>query len=392
MTSSPSLRLRPHGTAPTSAVVTQGHCECPGGRSCDHIEQEPCPRLVSTYEGRGRPPRYCEPCRRSGAAKKEWERLLGPDELMRTRRVEQAVRRARVDQAGDRANLTLIHFGGLDRAKNAILETGWAEDQIELLIDCLDALVLHYLAANDPVGAAPWFELHYDVLRLRDPDLATAKVEQALDHLIVASRRRSAAAVSREWRDHFVILKCRRALVTRIPNLEDVARNIPILNRLEQAGATTFVQSEAQIELDSHHVELDSEEVEQRLAALRTLDHHFNNERDDWVIAASPLRPKINWAIKRRRPFLAEAEIANYTRIVLPRQNFRQTKVAIELNAAVDNPLTIPEPALRYRPYIPPIAPFTKRDLERWGKTELEQLSTRVRSSSSRIGKVRGSA
>ena len=251
------------------------------------------------------------------------------------------------------------------------------------LRDCVDALVCHYLAANDPAGAAPWLELHYDVLRLESNDLATQKVEQAVDHMIVASRKRSASAATREWRDHFIVSRCRRTLVSLQPDKRELARNVPILETLAKTTDSSLVRLEVRIELAGHHVELDSEDVERRLADLAHLDTPFKDEGRDWVIAASLLRPKINRAMNMTKPAAAASEIEEYARLVIPRQNFRQTKLAIEWKAALDQPLDVPLPEPRYRPWIPPIEPFTERDLERWGVNDLEKLSTKNRPASS---------
>ncbi|MBI1814065.1 MAG: hypothetical protein HYR72_03725 [Deltaproteobacteria bacterium] len=311
-----------------------------------------------------------------GAAKAEWERNLGVLELQRRWRVDQS--KCRAEKAAYRVSRTILsRFGGPKGAQSTILETGWAADEMEYLRDCIDAIVRHYLAVGDPLAAAPWFELHYDVLRLESSDLATQKVAQALDHLIVASCKRSAPPAIREWRDHFNVLRCRRTLETLLPDKFEIARHLPALEKIARTSNSSFVRSEARIEIAGHHVELDSEEAEQKLADLTNLDRYFNDEKLDWVMAVSPLRPKISRALKLRRPRAAEVEIEKYARIVLPRQTFRYSRVAIEYKRALGERLDISPSALRYRPHISPIEPFADRDLEHWGTNDLKQSSSR---------------
>lgn len=362
MRSSPPPRLRPRVTTLEVNVVAPRRCGCVGCRSCERATRTSCSEPL-TYSGRGQPPRYCEECRLGGAAKIKWELAVGEIELQRIWRVAQS--QSRAERASYRISRIIQQFGGLDAAQSIVLSTGWSEEEWVDLGICVDSIIRQFLGKGDALGAAPFFGQLFDILRVqRENALAKGAVERAFDHLQVASRRKSAPAACSHWRDHFTILICRMSLADIATSPKEIYQNILDLEEVATHSDSGFVRSEARVEIAGQHVSLGTSEVAEKLRDILVLDDSYNDEERDWILAASRLRPFIDHGIKKKKPESVRREIETYGRIVLPKENHRQTTLFMEWKAALGEPVTLSIPQLRYKPYVPPIEPFVQVNCE----------------------------
>lgn len=360
MTSKPSSRQRPQATTLDVTVVAPRCCACPGcnfcGRKRGAAHGEPL-----TYAGRGAPPKYCPPCQEGGAARFNYEGLLGEGELRTIRRIDQANHRARSTRMARFVSDTLQRFGGLKALESRVVSGDWPEQSWGELRPCLESIVADHFQRQELVLAAPFVGVLHDLYRAEGSSLAAQHLaKRTTDRFHVAVRKKSTPALYRFWELHFHTLTVRMCLEPRTYAPDAIPRNIAKLRDvIRDESLLPFVRSEARVELAGQLVKVgaDAPEIMQHLKDLRDkLDDTYAGPNAEWILAAARLRPQIGYALQQRpRPRGLRELIHQYGQIVLPEESFSHASLYAEWRRAIGEPIDLVLPALKLNLVVPPI-------------------------------------